>query len=134
MEKAIGDFKRRLSARLAATTEPQLLVAAVESTTHQLNHERRRSLHGKTACELYHDPARRLSLNRRSRDELLRLITSTFRENLQSMAATDQHTAATAWRRAVEAWLRCQGLIQVGPNSKPNQTVSTIFPKRWSHN
>ena len=134
MEKAIGDFKRRLSARLKVGAEVPLLTAAVESTTHELNHERRRSLQGKTACELYHDPALRLSLNRRSRDELLRLLTTTFRANLQSMAATDQHTVATVWRRTVEAWLRCQGLIQIGPNSKPNQNVSTILPTKWSHN
>jgi hypothetical protein len=32
----------------------------------------------------------------------------------------------------VESWLRCQGLIAVRQNQKPN--VSTTFPKCWSHN
>lgn len=33
---------------------------------------------------------------------------------------------------AVDAWLRCQGLIAVRQKQKPN--VSTTFPQIWSHN
>jgi len=95
MEKSIGDLKRGLSQRLAAPAEERLLLVAVEATTHELNHRRRRCLEGKTACAVYH---------------------------------------ATAWRGVVEAWLRRQALITVGHQPKPNQNVSTIFPKKWSHN
>ena len=134
MEKSIGDFKRRLAQKLMNTGAAPLLDAAVEATTHELNHQRRRCLHGRTACELFHDPALRLSFSRRSRDELLRLLTQSFRVNLQSMALKDHLGAATVWRRTVESWLRCQGLIQIGRNTKTNQTASTIFPKKWSQN
>jgi len=80
-----------------------------------LNHERRRWLRSKKACEVYHDPALRLALNRRSRDDLLRWLKTTFQDNLQPMAAADQPTLATVWRWTVEAWLRCQGLIRIRP-------------------
>jgi hypothetical protein len=134
MEKSLGDFKRALSTRLITPAEDRLLVAAVESTTHDLNHRPRRCLGGKTACEVYHDPALRLRLDRKLRTGILRLLARQFCRNVQLMAAEDHHARATAWRVTVEAWLRRQGLITVGPIPKPNQTVSPIFPKKWSHN
>ena len=135
MEKSIGDFKRRLAQKLVPQPPSAVLAATVEATTHELNHQRRRCLHGRTACELFHDPAWRRSFPRRFRDELLRLLTRSFRENLQSMADKDHHpAAATAWRRTVESWLRCQGLIRVSRNTKTNKPVSTSFPKNWSQN
>lgn len=134
MEKSIGDFKRRLATRMAKSTETSPLITAVESTIHELNHQRRRCLHGRTACELFHDPTLRISPSASSRNQLLRLLMHAFRENLQSMAAKDHPCAATAWRRTVESWLRCQGLIRIGRNLKTHQPVSTIFPKKWSHN
>ncbi|HET7100858.1 MAG TPA: DDE-type integrase/transposase/recombinase [Terriglobia bacterium] len=135
MEKSIGDFKHRLSLKMASGTPAPLLSATVEATVHELNHQRRRSLHGRTACELFHDPALRRSFPRRFRDELFRLLEQTFRQNLQSMADKDHHAAAaTAWRRTVESWLRCQGLIRICRNAKTNEPVSTTSPKKWSHN
>jgi transposase InsO family protein len=134
MEKSIGDLKRRLSERLAAPAEGQLLVASVEATIHELNHRRRRCLNGKTACEVYHDPALHLRLNRQSREEVLRLLSREYLETIQTMANRNHRALATAWRGIVESWLRRQGLITVGHQPKPNQNVSTIFPKKWSHN
>lgn len=135
MEKSIGDFKRRLALKMASGTPAPLLSATVEATVHELNHQRRRCLDGRTACELFHDPALRRSFPRRFRDELSRLLRKTFDDTLQSMADKDHvGAAATAWRRTVESWLRCQGLIRVGRNTKTNETVSTTSPKKWSHN
>jgi len=50
------------------------------------------------------------------------------------MPQFDQRVAAATWRRIVEAWLRCQGLIEIGANQQPQKNVSPIFPKFWSHN
>jgi len=134
MEKSIRDFKHRLAARMVSSSEVPQLRAAVEATIHELNHQRRRCLDGRTACELFHDPALRRSFPRRYRDELLRLLMKNFRDTLQSMADKDHPgAAATAWRRTVESWLRCQGLIRISRN-KTNEQPSTTFPKKWSHN
>jgi transposase InsO family protein len=134
MEKSIGDFKRRLSARLLTPAEDRWLAAAVETTTHELNHRPRRCLQGKTACEIYHDADLHLRLERRIRRRILRLLEAEFCRNVQLMAAEDQHALATVWRVTVQSWLVRQGLISVGHQPKPNQIVSTIFPKKWSHN
>jgi transposase InsO family protein len=133
MEKSIGDFKRRLCARLLPPVEDRLLAAAVEATTHELNHRPRRCLHGKTACQLYHHPDLRLRLDRKIRQRILRLLEAEFCRNVRLMAAEDPHALATVWRVTVQTWLVRQGLITVGLNPKPNPKVSTIFPKKWSH-
>jgi transposase InsO family protein len=134
MEKSIGDLKRRLSERLAASNADHSIIASVEATTHELNHRRRRCLNGKTACEVYHDPNVRLRLHRQTRGRVLRLLRAEFLETIQSMANGNHHALPTIWRRTVESWLRRQGLITIGHQPKPNQNVSTIFPKKWSHN
>jgi hypothetical protein len=38
---------------------------------------------------------------------------------------------STLWRRTMEFWLRCQGLINVHQNHQPK--VSTNFQHIWSH-
>jgi transposase InsO family protein len=134
MEKSIGDLKRRLSQRLSVSTEGQSMVASIEAIIHELNHRKRRCLDGKTACEVYHDPNLRLRCNRKTRGRVLRLLHAEFLETIQSMATGNHHALATVWRRTVESWLRRQGLITVGHQPQPNQNVSTIFPKKWSHN
>ena len=134
MEKSLGDFKRRLSSRLITPAEDRLLAAAVEATTHELNHQPRRCLQGKTACEIYHNEDLRLRLDPRIRRRILRLLEAEFCQNVQLMAAEDHHALATVWRVTVQSWLVRQGLISVGHQPKPNPIVSTIFPKKWSHN
>jgi hypothetical protein len=134
MEKSIGELKRQLSERLVAPTEDRLLVASVEATIHQLNHRPRRCLAGKTACEVYHDPNLHLRCNRKTRERVLRLLQNEYLETIQTMATGNHHALATIWRRTVESWLRRQGLITIGHQPQPNPKVSTIFPKKWSHN
>lgn len=134
MEKSLGDFKRRLAARLITPAEDRLLAAAVEATTHELHHRPRRCLQGKTACEIYHDAGLRLRLDRHLRRRILRLLEAEFYRNVRLMAAEDQRALATLWRVTVQTWLVRQGLISVAHPPKPNQKVSTIFPKKWSHN
>jgi hypothetical protein len=134
MEKSIDHFKNAMQSKLAQPVSDPTLITAAEATAHDLNHRARRSLGGRTPCDVYHDPGTQLSLDRRSRDAILRLLLAEYCRTLQSMAHINQRRAAALWRHTVEAWLRCQGLISVGPNKQPNQNVSPIFPKKWSHN
>jgi transposase InsO family protein len=133
MEKSIGDLKRHLDQRLHAA--PGLgtpLLAQVETAVHALNHQPRRRFKGRTPCDLFHDPNRRLSLSLKARKRIFRLLLTQFAQTIGKMAPRNHREYSAAWRLSVETWLRCQGLISVRPNSKPN--VSTIFPKIWSHN
>jgi transposase InsO family protein len=133
MEKSIRDFKAALTKRQPfRPTVTQDLVLAVELTAHELNHQPRRCLNGRTACAVFHEDAQRLRWTRRQRQTIFRLLLQQFGQIVGSMAKDDHRAPATLWRVTVESWLRCQGLIAVRQNQKPN--VSTSFPRSWSHN
>lgn len=133
MEKGIRDFKAALDQRaLSKTGVATDFTLAVELTAHQLNHQPRRCLKGRCACAVFHDDAQRLRWTLRQRQTIFRLLLHQFGQIVGSRAKDRHHSPATLWRVTVESWLRCQGLIAVRQNQKPN--VSTTSPKKWSHN
>jgi transposase InsO family protein len=133
LEKSIRDFKTALARRWQLPANvPADFAWAVELTAHELNHRSRRCLKGRTACAVFHDPAQRLRWSKRQRQTIFRLLLLRFGAMIGKTTNGRQPRPATLWRVTVEAWLRCQGLITVRQNQKPN--VSTTFPKIWSHN
>jgi hypothetical protein len=133
MEKGIRDFKTALDKRLSVGPKaPSLLSLAVEVTAHELNHRPRRCLKGRTACAVFHDDAQRLRWSKRQRQTIFRLLLQQFGAMIEKTANENHPGPATLWRVTVESWLRCQGLIVIRQNQKPN--VSTTLPKIWSHN
>jgi hypothetical protein len=133
MEKGIRDFKAALDQRsLTASDVPTDFTLAVELTAHELNHQPRRCLHGRTACAVFHDAAQRLRWTRRQRQTIFRLLLHHFGVMSGKPTNGRQPAPATLWRVTVESWLRCQGLITVRHNQKPN--VSPSLSKLWSHN
>ena len=133
MEKGIRDFKAALDQRPPPkSTVTSDFTLSVELTAHELNHQPRRCLNGRTACAVFHDAAQHLRFTQRQRQTIFRLLLHQFGQIVGSMAKDDHRSPATLWRVTVEAWLRCQGLIAVRQNQKTN--VSTSFPKIWSHN
>lgn len=132
MEKSIGDLKRALDQRLAtASVIPSRLLHTIEATVHDLNHRPRRGLKGRSPCTVFHDPAQRLRWNRRQRATIFRLLLADFGRRIGTMTKGNHHPIATVWRRTVESWLRCQGLISVRHQPKKCQP---ICPANWSHN
>jgi len=133
MEKGIRDFKAALDKqRQRIVTVPADLILTVELTAHELNHQSRRALKGRTACAVFHDDAQRLRWTRRQRQTIFRLLLQQFGQMIESMPEKSHHSPATLWRVTVENWLRRQSLINVRRNQKEN--VSTSFPPIWSHN
>jgi hypothetical protein len=130
MEKGIRDFKSALAMRQWRV--PADFALAAEVVAHELNHRSRRCLKGRTACAVFHDDAQRLRWTKRQRQTIFRLLLLKFGAMIGKTTNGTHLRSATAWRITVEAWLRCQGLITVRQNQKPN--VSTTFPKIWSHN
>jgi transposase InsO family protein len=130
MEKSIRDFKSALAMRQLAV--PADFALATEVVAHELNHRSRRCLKGRTACAVFHDDAQRLRWTKRQRQTIFRLLLCQFGAMIGNTTNGTHPRPATLWRVTVEAWLRCQGLIAVRQNQKPN--VSTTFPKIWSHN
>ena len=66
------------------------------------------------------------------RQTIFRLLLCQFGAIVGKMTDGRRCKPASAWRVTVEAWLRCQGLITVRQNQKPN--VSTTVPNCWSYN
>jgi hypothetical protein len=132
-EKGIRDLKAALDQRFQrAARMPADLASIVEVTTHALNHRSRRCLKGRTACAVFHDAAQHQHWSKRQRQTIFRLLLQQFGAMIGKTTNGRHLKPATAWRVTVEAWLRCQGLITVRQNQKPN--VSTTFIKCWSHN
>ncbi len=111
---------------------PVPMSVEVELTTHRLNHRRLRSLHNRTPCQVYHDPARRLRLHGAFRQKIFREVFEQFWHYVQCMSVRNRHTLNAAWRLVVETWLRRQGWISVTAKSKTN--VSTDSNALFSQN
>jgi hypothetical protein len=81
---------------------------------------------------VFYDDAQRLRWTKRQRQTIFRLLLAQFGAMIGKTTNGRHLKSATAWRVTVESWLRCQGLIAVRQNQKPN--VSTTFQKCRSHN
>jgi transposase InsO family protein len=132
-EKSIRDLKAALDRRYqVAASVPTDLASVVEVTTHALNHRSRRCLKGRTACDVFHDAGLHQHWSKRQRQTIFRLLLQKFGAMIGETTKGRHPAPATLWRVTVEAWLRCQRLITIRQNQKPN--VSTTFTKFWSHN
>ncbi len=132
-EKGIRDFKAALDQRQQTTgRKPKDFALAVELTANELNHQPRRCLNGRTAYAVFHDAAQRRHWTKCQCQTIFRLLLQQFGAMLGKMTNGHHPKPAMVWRVTVKSWLRCQGLITVRQNQKPN--VSTTSPKCWSHN
>jgi transposase InsO family protein len=132
-EKGIRDLKAALDQRPRQPAKvPADFALLVEVTAHDLNHRPRRCLKGRTACAVFYDDAQRLRWTKRQRQTIFRLLLQQFGAMIGNTTNGRHRQPATLWRVTVETWLRCQGLITVRQNQKPN--VSTTLQKFWSHN
>jgi hypothetical protein len=62
---------------------------------------------------------------------IFRLLLHQFGVMSGKLPLGDRRAPATLWRVTGESWLRCQNLIAVRRNQKPDG--STTSPKKWSH-
>jgi len=131
IERNMRDLQEALDQRRLNALQVPMSVE-VELATHQLNHRRLRSLHHRTPCQVYHDPARRLRLHGASRQRIFREVFEQFWHYVECMSVRNRHTLNAAWRLVVETWLRRQGWISVTAKSKTN--VSTDSNAFFSQN
>jgi len=131
MERNMRDLHEAVDQQRLKTLQVPVSVE-VELATHQLNHRWLRSLHNRTPCQVYHDPARRLRLHGASRQRIFREVFEQFWYYVECMSDRNPHTLNAAWRLVVETWLRRQGWISVTTKSKTN--VSTDSNAFFSQN
>jgi hypothetical protein len=125
--RSTGKRKRR-SPRERPSAEVQHWA---ELLVHELNHRRRRSLHGQVACRVFQDarPALRAYTLRKRREgfDEINALTWTL---MQAQGACTKDEADMIRRVAVQAWLQKHQVITITQNHR----VLPVFLQRIAHN
>lgn len=119
MERAQGELRQALRAKLQDHHEGADLAHLVEKTVHELNHKPRRSLGGRTSChEFYLGRTQTQHYDRQKRKEVFQAIQALAVKILAAQQHHAQLTAPQVWRLAAQTWLQRNGFITVAENSK----------------
>jgi hypothetical protein len=92
--------------------------AYVEAAGHELNHLTRRKLKNRTACQVFFDGKQRVNYNKRERRSIYDWIINKANDILNKMEDITQKAIDSAYRIAVEAWLKLNHHIIVSINGK----------------
>lgn len=114
IEEAQAELKNGLAAKLSyrPCCPGEHMEAYATTVQHDLNHQPRPCLKGKTSCQVYF--AGKRTFTKWERRDAYVWIT-----NLQNdILCSDRVQPQAAWRIAVEAWLRMKGFITVSINGK----------------
>lgn len=118
MERAQRELKEWLLQRLTggARYDRGLLETYATAAVGDLNHKRRRSLGRHDSCQVFQTGKAALKpFHRRKRKEVFDWIKNLAVKIVAEMNRADSRQASTAWRIAVETWLRRNGIISVSP-------------------
>ena len=89
-----------------------------EAAVNDLNHQIRPCLNGKTSCQTFSGPDNRPAFTKRERREIYDGVLERVERILSAMSQSEQAVRESAWRIAVESWLRSKGYIKVHINQK----------------
>jgi transposase InsO family protein len=124
MERAQRELKECLLKMLSPLTryDHGLLESYAAAAASELNHKRRKSLRGKTSCEVFQSGKEALKpYNRRRRKEVFAWIKNLAVSILTQTKGGNQRQPSAAWRVAVETWLRKNDIITVFPGKSVTQ-------------
>ena len=127
IEHTQGEFKSYLDRWSWKTGTVERMVLLSETAAHDLNHQPRRCLGGKTACRSYFGGLR-IRYPRRKREEVYRCIQELAAE--VSTRAGKPVITPTAWRVAAKQWLLTNRLIRI----QKAGIVSPDFCQKSGHN
>jgi len=114
IEEAQAELKKGLASRLSykPCCPPEHMEAYVSTVEHDLNHQPRACLNGNNACRVYFTGKRTFS--KWERRDAYEWITNAQNDILCSEGIQP----SSAWRIAVETWLRMKSFITVTENGK----------------
>jgi len=98
--------------------------AYAEAVVNDLNHRIRPCLDGKTSCQMFFTPTDKPAFTRRERREIYDTIMEKVERILSAMKQSGQNIRESAWRIALESWLRSKGYIKVYINQKCHPILS----------
>jgi hypothetical protein len=101
--------------------------AYAETAVNDLNHRIRPCLKGKTSCQMFFDSSSRPTFTKRERREIYEWVMERAETILSTMNQSDQTVRQSAWRIAVESWLRSKGYIRVHIKQKCHPILSPIL-------
>jgi hypothetical protein len=129
IENAQGQLKRAVRARLRGPCPREHFEAYAEAATHDVNHQTREVLGGRTACRVFFDEPRPATFTKMERRNAYEWISTLANDILTCRNGSKAVSSASAWRIAAEAWLAKNGHIKVSMNRK----VSPYLSRFWSH-
>ncbi len=103
------------------------ITAYAETVVNDLNHRIRPCLKGKTSCQVFFDSSNRPTFTKRERRGIYDWVMERVERILLTMNQSDQTVRQSAWRIAVESWLRSKGYIRVHTNQKCHPILSPIL-------
>ena len=89
-----------------------------EAVVNDLNHQIRPCLNGKTSCQAFFESGNRPAFTKRKRREIYDWVMERVERILSAMSQSGQAVRESAWRIAMESWLRSKGYIKVHINQK----------------
>ena len=132
IEESQREVKRCLRDKLALGSLPECsehLAAYAEAAVNDLNHRHRPCLNGRTSCQLLFESANKPTFSKRERREIYDIIIEKTERILSAMNQSGQAIRESAWRIAVESWLKARGFIRI----QINQKCHPILPPFLSH-
>lgn len=120
LEKSQGDIKEaiRKSLPLGRNVSLQEFELHAALAAHDLNHRSTDILKGKNPCQVFHDESRRLKFTEPERMAIYDWISKTQESILKEVQDRSKRTAASARRKAIEAWLLKNNIISLTLNGK----------------
>lgn len=97
---------------------PQHIGVYAEAAVHDLNHRPRPCLQGRTSCQAFFESGDKATFSKRERREIYDCVTGKTERILSEMNRRGQAQRESAWRIAMESWLRSEGFIKVHINQK----------------
>ena len=94
------------------------LAVYAEAAVNDLNHRIRPCLNGRTSCQVFFECANKPVFTKRERREIYDTIMEKVERILSAMKQSRQDIRESAWRIALESWLRSKGYIKVYINQK----------------
>ena len=120
IEESQREVKRSLREKLVSGLSDcrNHVAAYAEAVVNDLNHRIRPCLNGRTSCEVFFVSADKPVFTKRERRGIYDWVMERVERILSTMNQSGQAVRESAWRIAVESWLRSRGYIKVHINQK----------------
>jgi hypothetical protein len=120
IEESQREVKRSLREKLASGLADcrDHISAYAEAVVHDLNHRMRPCLNGRTSCQVFFASMDKPVFTKRERRGIYDWVMERVERILLTMNQSGQAVRESAWRIAVESWLRSRGHIRIHINQK----------------